>query len=154
MQQANDDAIATASSNVSSRDVGPKAPTDISRFLEHVRSIELIWPLKTDLDIYLEKDVFILENDVNEKDIDPKFEALAWWKANNLKYCVFSKMARDILTVPMSSVASKFAFSAGGRVIEPHRASMSTEIVEMLLCGLDWVRTFYGVKKKICCCCK
>jgi hypothetical protein len=57
-------------------------------------------------------------------------------------------MARDILAVPMSSVASESAFSAGGRVIEPHRASLSPKTVQMLLCGSDWVRALCGVKKK------
>ena len=79
--------------------------------------------MKTNLDIYLEEDVFIFEKDGNGVDIDPEFETLAWWKANNLKYCILSKMAHDILVVPMSSVVSEFAFSAGGRVIEPHRVS-------------------------------
>ena len=98
--------------------------------------------------------VVILEKDGNEVDIDPEFETLAWWKANNLKYCILSKMGRDILVIPMSSVASESAISVGGRVIEPHKASLSPETVQMLLCGSDWVRALHGVKKKIYCCCK
>jgi hypothetical protein len=58
-------------------------------------------------------------------------------------------MARDILAVLMSSVTSESAFSAGGRVIEPHKASLSSEIVQMLLCGSDWVRALHRVKKKL-----
>jgi hypothetical protein len=77
IKQANENFIAGASLNVSSRDVGPKVETGTSRFLDHVRSTEVIRPLKTDLDIYLEEDVFILENDGNGIDIDPEFEALA-----------------------------------------------------------------------------
>jgi hypothetical protein len=110
--------------------------------------------LKTDLDIYLEEDAYILEKDENGRDIDTEFEALAWWKLNALKYCILSKIGRDILVVPMSSVASGSTFSAGGRVIEPRKALLSTETVQMLLCGSDWVRSHYGVKKKICFCCK
>jgi hypothetical protein len=148
MKQANENSIATNSSNVSGGDVGPKVATGTSRFLDHVRSTKIIRPLKTDLDIYLEEDVFILEKDGNEVDIDSEFEALAWWKANNLKYRILSKMEQDILAVPMSSVASKSAFSTSGRVIEPHRASLSPKTVQMLLCRLDWVRALHGVKKK------
>lgn len=33
-------------------------------------------------------------------------------------------MARDMLVVPMSTVASEATFSVGGRVIEPHRSSL------------------------------
>jgi hypothetical protein len=104
--------------------------------------------LKTDLDIYLEEGALILEKDGNGIDIDPEFKALAWWKANNLKYRILSKMARVILAVPMPSVASESTFSTGGRVIEPHRASLSSKTVQMLLCGSDWVRALHGVKKK------
>jgi hypothetical protein len=50
-------------------------------------------PAKTDLDVYLEDDVYICENDVNGEDIDAEFEALAWWKFNVLKYRILSKMA-------------------------------------------------------------
>jgi hypothetical protein len=37
-----------------------------------------------------------------------------------LKYRILSKMARDILDVPITILASKSSFSAGGRVIDPH----------------------------------
>jgi hypothetical protein len=57
-------------------------------------------------------------------------------------------MARDILVVPITTVASESSFSAGGRVIDPHRASLSTETVQMLLCGSDWVMALHGIKKK------
>ena len=58
-------------------------------------------------------------------------------------------MARNILAVPMSSVALESVFSVGGRVIEPHRASLSPETVKMLLCGSNWVRVLHGVKKNL-----
>jgi hypothetical protein len=45
-------------------------------------------------------------------------------------------------------VASESSFNAGGRVIEPHRASLSLEIVQMLLCGSYWVRALHGLKRK------
>jgi hypothetical protein len=52
------------------------------------------------------------------------------------------------LAVPISTVASESTFNAGGRVIKPYKTSLSTDIVQMLLCGLDWVRTLHGIKKK------
>ncbi|KAK1369038.1 hypothetical protein POM88_035130 [Heracleum sosnowskyi] len=75
------------------------------------------------------------------------FDVLSWWKGNSAKYPILSLMARDILAVPISTVASEASFSAGGRVIEPHRSCLKTEIVEMLLCGADWARALYGLKK-------
>jgi hypothetical protein len=100
------------------------------------------------LDVYLEDDVYICENDVNGEDIDAEFEALAWWKFNVLKYRILSKMAWDILAIPITAVASESSFSAGGRVIDPHRARLSTKRVEMILCGHDWVRALHGLGKK------
>ena len=45
-------------------------------------------------------------------------------------------------------MASESAFSTGGRVIDPHRASLGTNTVEFLTCGADWFRSFYGIKRK------
>ncbi|WOL14214.1 zinc finger BED domain-containing protein RICESLEEPER 2-like [Canna indica] len=33
-------------------------------------------------------------------------------------------------------------------VIDSYRSSLGTNTVEMLLCGNDWYRTFYGIHKK------
>ncbi|KAK1389144.1 hypothetical protein POM88_017322 [Heracleum sosnowskyi] len=56
-------------------------------------------------------------------------------------------MASDVLSIPISTVASESTFSAGSRVIEPHRSCLKPETVEVLLCGADWVRELYGLKK-------
>jgi hypothetical protein len=57
-------------------------------------------------------------------------------------------MTKDILVVLISTIISEFSFSASGRVIEPHKASLSLETVQMLLCGSDWVRALHGLKRK------
>ena len=75
------------------------------------------------------------------------FDVLHWWMASGVKYPILSIMAKDILSIPVTTVASESTFSAGKRVIDPKRASMSTETVEMLLCGGDWVKEMYGLKK-------
>ncbi|KAK4478933.1 hypothetical protein RD792_014440 [Penstemon davidsonii] len=76
-------------------------------------------PVKSDLDIYLEEGRYICneESDVN-------FNALDWWKANTLKFRYLSNMARDILSIPITTVASESAFSAGGRVLDQYRSSL------------------------------
>ncbi|XP_059436160.1 zinc finger BED domain-containing protein RICESLEEPER 2-like [Corylus avellana] len=119
-----------------------------SRFADHIRSSDIIRPIKTDLDVYLEEDVYICGRNENGVYMETNFDALAWWKCNALKYRILSRMAKDILAVPISTVASESSFSAGGRVIEPHRASLSPDTVQMLLCGSDWVRALHGIKRK------
>jgi hypothetical protein len=66
---------------------------------------------------------------VNGVEMEIDFDALAWWKCNALKYRILSKMARDILIVPISTVSLESSSNAGGRVIESHRASLSPETV-------------------------
>ncbi|KAJ7974897.1 zinc finger BED domain-containing protein RICESLEEPER 2-like [Quillaja saponaria] len=68
--------------------------------------------------------------------------------ANSLTYRVLSLMACDILAIPITRMASESTFSAGGRVIDTYRASLSTDTVQALVCGGDWVRHKFGIKKK------
>lgn len=49
-------------------------------------------------------------------------------------------MLLDILAIQISTVASESAFSTSGRVLDPYRTSLSTSIVEALICTQDWVR--------------
>ncbi|XP_026437954.1 zinc finger BED domain-containing protein RICESLEEPER 1-like [Papaver somniferum] len=70
------------------------------------------------------------------------FEILSWWKLNAPKYPTLAKMARDVLAIPVTSVASESMFSAGGRVLTTHRASLDPEVVEALLCLSDWLPDF------------
>ena len=49
-------------------------------------------------------------------------------------------MLLDILAIQISPVASESAFSTSGRVLNEYRTSLSTLIVEALVCTQDWVR--------------
>ncbi|XP_055961537.1 zinc finger BED domain-containing protein RICESLEEPER 2-like [Mercurialis annua] len=86
---------------------------------------------KTELDIYLSEAV--VAN-------DPHFDILRWWKLNSERFPVLSRMARDILAVPVSTVASESAFSTGGRVLDDFRSCLTPKIVEALVCTQDWLR--------------
>jgi len=46
------------------------------------------------------------------------FDILMWWNVNSAKYPVLSLIAQDVLSIPLTTVASKFAFSTRGRVID------------------------------------
>ncbi|KAL5716884.1 hypothetical protein ACHQM5_009994 [Ranunculus cassubicifolius] len=48
-------------------------------------------------------------------------------------------MARDILIIPVSTVASEAAFSVGGRVVDQFRSALLPENVEALVCTNDWL---------------
>ncbi|XP_058747136.1 transcription factor TGA2.2-like [Vicia villosa] len=66
---------------------------------------------------------------------------------NETKYPVLSKLVMNILTVPVTTVVSEATFNVEKRVIDPKRSSMKTKTVEMVLCGGDWVKEKYEIKK-------
>jgi len=66
-------------------------------------------------------------------------DILAFWKSNQFRYPILAMMARDILSIPVSTVASEASFSNGGRVLDQFRSSLKSETVEALLCTKDWL---------------
>ena len=87
-----------------------------------------------------ELDIYLTEMPDRQPAGGTTFDVLQWWKGNQSKFPILSMMARDILSIPVTTVASESTFSAGKRVIDAKRASMNTETVEILLCGGDWVK--------------
>jgi len=67
------------------------------------------------------------------------FDILNWWKVNSSIYLTLSSIARDILAMPISTVASKFTFNMGSRVLDVFCSSLNPMIVEALLCTQDWL---------------
>ena len=64
-----------------------------------------------------------------------------WWRVNSSRYRIISQVARDVLAIFISIVASEFAFSIGGRVLDPFRSSLSPNTVEVLICTQNWLRS-------------
>ncbi|XP_073041938.1 zinc finger BED domain-containing protein RICESLEEPER 3-like [Primulina eburnea] len=101
---------------------------------------------------FKEQEPILNLKEVAKKDVtgspNKQFDALGWWKLNTYKFPVLSTMARDILAIPITTVASEATFSAGSRVIDKYRSSLAATTVEMLMCGGDWCRKRHGVTKK------
>jgi hypothetical protein len=70
-------------------------------------------------------------------DDEEDFDILDWWKQHEYQWPVLAQLARDILTVPVSTVASESAFSAGGRVLSDYRSRLTPEMVEALMITRD-----------------
>lgn len=64
---------------------------------------------------------------------------LDYWKTHEVRYPTLARMARDILAIPISTVASESAFSTGGRVLDAYRISLKPSNVEAIICLRDWV---------------
>jgi hypothetical protein len=51
-----------------------------------------------------------------------------------------STLARDVLAIPISTVASESAFSTSGRILDDFRSSLTPFMVQALVCTQDWLR--------------
>ena len=69
-----------------------------------------------------------------------EFDILAWWKVNSVRFPTLSKVAKDVLTIQSSTVASESAFSTGGRTLDRFRSSLTPITAEVLICCQDWLR--------------
>ena len=92
-------------------------------------------PLSSELEFYLRND---LQSTLDETQIE-NLDVLGWWKSVKNQYPVISSIARDLLVVSMSTVASELAFSACRRILDEKRSKRTGETVEMLLGFKDWL---------------
>ena len=65
-------------------------------------------------------------------------DILDYWRKCKVAYPILARMARDILAIPISTVASESAFSIGGRVLDAYRSSMKPHTFDSLVCLRDW----------------
>ncbi|KAL0367028.1 UNVERIFIED_CONTAM: Zinc finger BED domain-containing protein DAYSLEEPER [Sesamum radiatum] len=82
------------------------------------------------LDIYLEESLLPRARD---------FDILNWWKINGVKFLTLQKMVRDILAIPVSTVAYESSFSSSGKLINPHCNRLHHTTVEALICSRCWL---------------
>lgn len=87
-------------------------------------------------DAATEVDIYLLEPLVNQRE---NFDILKWWKYNSLRYKVLSKIAREILAIPVSTVASESAFNIRGRVVGTIVFASCPYLVEVLACAQNWL---------------
>jgi hypothetical protein len=86
---------------------------------------------KSELDKYLAKET---------EDTEMKIDLLAWWKASKQRFPILSRLARDVLAIPISKVSSESAFSTSGRILDDFRSSLTPFMLEALVCTPDWIR--------------
>lgn len=70
--------------------------------------------------------------------LDDEFNILNWWHQHKLTYPVLSTLAKDVFSVPVSTISSEATFSTTGRIIEERRRRLNPETVEALTCIKDW----------------
>ncbi|XP_043694376.1 zinc finger BED domain-containing protein RICESLEEPER 2-like [Telopea speciosissima] len=88
---------------------------------------------KAQLDVYLD------EPKISFNNRDDEYDVLAFWKANGSRCPDMARMTRDVLAIPVSTVATESAFSARGRVIDKNRSKLLPTNAEALICLRDWM---------------
>ncbi|KAG2688933.1 hypothetical protein I3760_09G116200 [Carya illinoinensis] len=99
-----------------------------------------------DFAAHMQKSQLELYLDEPRTDRNAKIYILSFWKGNEFRYPDLACMARDILSVPVSTVASESTFSVGGRIIDQYRSALKPDIVEALVCTRDWL---YGEEAEV-----
>lgn len=95
------------------------------------QQMETVWS-KNEIDKYLEEESLNL--------MITSFDVLRWWKENSTRYMTLSLIAKDVLAIPVSTVASECAFSTSGRILDPFRSSLSPKMLEVLICTQSWLK--------------
>ena len=90
---------------------------------------------RDELEIYLKEAV---ENP--DLMLGVEYDVLSFWKRNSTKFPVLSLVAKDVLALQVSSVASESAFSTSGRLIDPSRSCLTHYMIEVLMCTEQWLK--------------
>ncbi|KAH9674252.1 Iron-sulfur cluster co-chaperone protein HscB-like [Citrus sinensis] len=77
-----------------------------------------------ELDSYLDEKVISRMED---------FNILSWWKTNANRYPTLARIARDILAIPITTVASESAFNTSGRVVSSYHNKLHPSTLEALI---------------------
>ncbi|RAL44308.1 hypothetical protein DM860_015668 [Cuscuta australis] len=74
-----------------------------------------------------------------DDDDDVEFDVLGWWKRNEHMFPCLGMLTREVLSVPVSTVAVEQQFSASGNILTDFRSCLSAESLETIVCNRDWL---------------
>lgn len=78
-------------------------------------------------------------NDTSKIDGGNNSNILLWWKSRSDKYPNLSRMARDYLAIPATSVSSERLFSLGKNLITDKRNLLSADTIQACQCLKSWL---------------
>ncbi|CAB5371059.1 unnamed protein product [Rhizophagus irregularis] len=70
--------------------------------------------------------------------LDGNEDPLEWWKNNEQQFPSLTKIARDFLSIPATSVPSEQVFSSGKNLITDKRNRLVGKTIRMCLCLRSW----------------
>lgn len=86
-------------------------------------------PKKTELTSYMDEPVSPWTED---------FNALSWWKAENVKYPVLARMARDFLAIPITITIKDDALYMKQRKADPSVITLKPDLMNALMSMRSW----------------
>ncbi|XP_010424381.1 PREDICTED: zinc finger BED domain-containing protein DAYSLEEPER-like [Camelina sativa] len=93
---------------------------------------------KSPLDTYLDEEVLDI---VSFRSLN----LIGYWKDNANKFKELALMACDVLSIPITTVASESSFSIGSRVLNKYRSCILPTNVQALICARNWFRRFQDI---------
>ena len=105
---------------------------EFEQYLMTTSNDDIQFNVRSELDHYLDEPVIPWV-------VNSNFEILKWWKIYGMKYHTLQEIARDLLAIHVSTVASESAFSTRGRIISSHRSRLNPDTIEALMCTQSWL---------------
>ncbi|KAH6771913.1 hypothetical protein C2S51_010317 [Perilla frutescens var. frutescens] len=87
--------------------------------------------VKSEIDQYLEESVMPRVQE---------FDVLGWWRDNRSKYPTLSRLASDVLSIPLSTVPPESVFDSGERKMDGYLSSLRPKTLQALICAKDWLQ--------------
>ena len=87
------------------------------------------------MDLYLSEPVLDMVSNL-------KLDVLEYWRDNANRFKELSRMASDVLSIPITTVSSESSFSAGSKVLSKYRNRLLPSNVQALICTRNWLRGF------------
>ena len=69
---------------------------------------------------------------------DENTNPLEWWRVNQSQFPNLSRMAKDYLAIPATSVPSEESFSAGKNLITDKRNRLAGKTIRVCMCLRSW----------------
>lgn len=77
-----------------------------------------------------------------------EYDVVSWWRLNSHKYLILAEMAKDVLAMQVTSIASESAFSTSGRLIDSFRSFLTHYMIEVLMCTGKWMKADINICEK------
>jgi len=91
-----------------------------------------------------ELDLYLTETPLEPKYF-PKLYVLSYWKDRHERYPNLCRLACEVLSIPITIVASEFAFSISGHVLNKYRSNLLPNNVQALILTQNWLHGFENI---------